>query len=242
MHNPLTDSANAPDGADHGNHRSTNLTDRSPSVNRYSDDLELALRDSYAAMLRHAQRTVEAAWRCGHLLNEARLTADRREGGFRGVLARAGIPKTTAYRLVDLFQRYPEVSQMGHFPSVDAALRALPAPATAPTGTEEQLQAEIERLQDGQRAMEEQSTELDAKRARLERRNAELLVAASGNPKIMACYAEAQLTRLQIADSKRILAEHQTKYEAERRRAAHYKRIAKRHGIDVRDPDLWRRQ
>ena len=60
------------------------------------------------------------------------IRPDRREGGFLGVLDRAGIPKTTDYRLIELFQRYPEVSHLGHFGSVAEALQLPQEDATEP--------------------------------------------------------------------------------------------------------------
>ena len=118
-------------GADTGNRNSPTVSTPSPVVKGYSepsekqsDDLESALRIAYEAMLHLRQRTLEEAWRTGYLLTEAQGTADRREGGFRGVCERAGVPKTTAYRLIELYESYPEVSHVGHFTSVDQALAA----------------------------------------------------------------------------------------------------------------------
>ena len=221
--------------ADLGN-RSTNLPAPPTAVKRYSDDLETCIREAYQAALSLGRRTVREAHRCGHLLIEAKGRTEH--GDWLPLLLRVGIAARTATRMMRLARRYKS-AEVGRFASVESAERALlPAPATA-TGTEAELQAEISRLQDGQRAMEEQSTELDATIARLERRCASALVAAASDPKRMECYAEAQLTTLKLADSRRAVAERQTAYEAERRRAVHYKRLLKQHGVDVTDPDLW---
>lgn len=64
------------------------------------------------------RRTVEEAHRCGYLLTDARRTADRRAGGFRGVLERSGIACRTAYRLIELDERCLEVCHVAHFTSV----------------------------------------------------------------------------------------------------------------------------
>ena len=59
-----------------------------PALLQIVDDLEQCIRDTYAGMMHYGQRTVVEAHRCGCLLIDAHDTADRREGGFRGVCQR----------------------------------------------------------------------------------------------------------------------------------------------------------
>ena len=122
--------ASLPRGAASGNRPTTVQAPSSlvkgfsdPSV-KQSDDLESCIREAFNAAVLLGRRAVAEAWRCGYLLTEARRTADRRDGGFRGVLARADIPLRTAYRLIELYERYPKCANLAHFTSVDRALAA----------------------------------------------------------------------------------------------------------------------
>ena len=128
-----------------------------PSV-KQSDDLESCIREAYNAAVLLGRRTVEEAHRCGYLLTEARRTADRRDGGLRGVLARADIPLRTAYRLIELYERYPKCADLAHFTSVDRAL-AKPKPAEyRPTGPAFDSEAAWDRIP----AVLEEGVELEA--------------------------------------------------------------------------------
>lgn len=90
-------------------------------MNFIQDDLEQRLRDAWTGLQR---RTVEQSHEIGEMLFQARETADRRDGGFRGVYQRANIPEHTAYRLIRLYERYPESCNLQDFSSVAAALQA----------------------------------------------------------------------------------------------------------------------
>ena len=90
-------------------------------MNWLQDGLEQRLSESWNGFKR---RTVEEAHAIGVMLVEAHQTADLREGGFRGVLRRSGIPHSTGYQLVELVSRYPEVSSVDTYPTVAAALQA----------------------------------------------------------------------------------------------------------------------
>ena len=102
----------------------TDVKRKSVPVQNPPDDLESCIREAFNAAVLLGRRAVAEAWRCGYLLTEARRTADRRDGGFRGVLARADIPLRTAYRLIELYERYPKCANLAHFTSVDRALAA----------------------------------------------------------------------------------------------------------------------
>ena len=198
-------------------------------------------------MLHLGQRTLEEAHRCGYLLAEAKRTAHWRDGGFRGVCERAGIPKTTAYRLVELYRRHPEVSQLGHFDSVTAALDAGTA---APTGKAAELDALLERLKEAAAVRAEEIAALDTKIESGTRRVADLLAdnaaaAAAGDTtsaKRLSCYAEVTRAHFEIADLKQGVASAMTRYEGARRRLKATDKLLKQHGIDVHDPDVWMRR
>ena len=71
----------------------------------------------------HARKAVTASWDCGQALLELKEVS--RHGEFLPALERIGIKKTTAYRLMELARAYPEISEIGKFDSVDAALRPI---------------------------------------------------------------------------------------------------------------------
>ena len=67
-----------------------------------------------------ARRTVEEAWLAGDAL--MRIKEQVPHGGWRAGLEERGISKSTAHRFITLRKRYPEMSQVGTFRSVQAAL------------------------------------------------------------------------------------------------------------------------
>ena len=67
-----------------------------------------------------ARRTVEEAWLAGDAL--LRIKDQLPHGGWRTGLEERGISKSTAHRFITLRKRYPEMSQVGTFRSVQAAL------------------------------------------------------------------------------------------------------------------------
>ena len=125
MADPSATSRSISTAADHGNNPGESVA---PSYTE--DDLEVCIREAFTAAVDLGRRSLEEAHRCGYLLHEARGTADRRDGGFRGVCERCDIALRTAYRLVELYEAYPKCANLAHFTSVDAALRAAkPTPA-----------------------------------------------------------------------------------------------------------------
>lgn len=93
------------------------LQNDGPAVNR-----EQRIAELYQQTRGLAQRTVQSAWECGRELACARDQAERHEGGFRGVLARTKVPRSTAYLWIQLWEAYPEVSSVGHFTSIRRAM------------------------------------------------------------------------------------------------------------------------
>ena len=67
-----------------------------------------------------ARRTVEEAWLAGDVL--LRIKKQLPHGGWRTSLEERGISKSTAHRFIQLRKKYPEMSQVGTFRSVQAAL------------------------------------------------------------------------------------------------------------------------
>ena len=67
-----------------------------------------------------ARRTVEAAWLAGDAL--LRIKEQLPHGAWTPALKERGISKSTAHRFIQLRQKYPEMSQVGTFRSVQAAL------------------------------------------------------------------------------------------------------------------------
>ncbi len=67
-----------------------------------------------------ARRTVKEAWLAGDAL--MRIKEQVPHGGWRAGLEERGISKSTAHRFITLRKRYPEMSQVGTFRSVQAAL------------------------------------------------------------------------------------------------------------------------
>ena len=67
-----------------------------------------------------ARRTVEEAWLAGDAL--LRIKDQLPHGAWRTSLEERGIPKSTAHRFITLRKRYPEMSQLGTYKSVQAAL------------------------------------------------------------------------------------------------------------------------
>ena len=67
-----------------------------------------------------ARRTVEEAWLAGDAL--LRIKQQLPHGAWRTSLEERGISKSTAHRFITLRKRYPEMSQLGTYKSVQAAL------------------------------------------------------------------------------------------------------------------------
>ena len=76
------------------------------------------------AFQQYARRTVEEAWLAGDAL--MRIREQLPHGGWRSGLEERGITKSTAHRFISLRKKYPEMSQVGTFSSVSAALTAKP--------------------------------------------------------------------------------------------------------------------
>ena len=76
------------------------------------------------AFQQYARRTVEEAWLAGDAL--MRIKEQLPHGGWRSGLEERGITKSTAHRFISLRKKYPEMSQLGTFSSVSAALTAKP--------------------------------------------------------------------------------------------------------------------
>ncbi|MCY3994409.1 MAG: hypothetical protein OXF50_24510 [Caldilineaceae bacterium] len=74
------------------------------------------------AFQQYARRTVEEAWLAGDAL--MRIKEQLPHGGWRSGLEERGITKSTAHRFISLRKKYPEMSQVGTFSSVSAALTA----------------------------------------------------------------------------------------------------------------------
>ncbi|MCY3899289.1 MAG: hypothetical protein OXF86_11985 [Caldilineaceae bacterium] len=74
------------------------------------------------AFQQYARRTVEEAWLAGDAL--MRIREQLPHGGWRSGLEERGITKSTAHRFISLRKKYPEMSQVGTFSSVSAALTA----------------------------------------------------------------------------------------------------------------------
>ena len=87
-------------------------------------------RRHWAEAQRLGRKTVEEAWRAGKALmkvNEAML-----HGGWGEWLEGEDIARRTAYRLIELAKRAPELCQIGTFATVDEALKDLPALVVKP--------------------------------------------------------------------------------------------------------------
>ena len=76
------------------------------------------------AFQQYARRTVEEAWLAGDAL--MRIKEQLPHGGWRSGLEERGITKSTAHRFISLRKKYPQMSQVGTFSSVSAALTAKP--------------------------------------------------------------------------------------------------------------------
>ena len=76
------------------------------------------------AFQQYARRTVEEAWLAGDAL--MRIKEQLPHGGWRSGLEERGITKSTAHRFISLRKKYPQMSQLGTFSSVSAALTAKP--------------------------------------------------------------------------------------------------------------------
>lgn len=76
------------------------------------------------AFQQYARRTVEEAWLAGDAL--MRIKEQLPHGGWRSGLEERGITKSTAHRFISLRKKYPEMSQVGTYSSVSAALTAKP--------------------------------------------------------------------------------------------------------------------
>ena len=76
------------------------------------------------AFQQYARRTVEEAWLAGDAL--MRIKEQLPHGGWRSGLEERGITKSTAHRFIRLRKKYPQMSQLGTFASVSAALTAKP--------------------------------------------------------------------------------------------------------------------
>ena len=112
---------------------SRNLPTEPEPVN---DRTEARIRETYARAENQSRATLASAWECGGYLRHAHETADRREGGFRGVLKRTRVPARTAYRWIRLARGFPEQRQLSGFLSINAALDALDAlDRSVPRGT-----------------------------------------------------------------------------------------------------------
>ena len=74
------------------------------------------------AFQQYARRTVEEAWLAGDAL--MRIRDQLPHGGWRAGLEERGITKSTAHRFISLRKKYPEMSHLGTFSSVSAALTA----------------------------------------------------------------------------------------------------------------------
>ena len=72
---------------------------------------------------RYRRRSLEEAWTCGRALSEVRDLMDH--GGWENWLESVRIARSTGHRWIRLSEQY-EMSQLGTFGSVDAALKAMP--------------------------------------------------------------------------------------------------------------------
>ena len=80
---------------------------------------------AFTEFLQLARRTVEQAWECGRLLTELKEVMEH--GAWLPWLEKNKISQRTAHRLMQLHLEY-QISQLGEFGSVDAALKAIPKP------------------------------------------------------------------------------------------------------------------
>ena len=110
------------------------------------------------AFQQYARRTVEEAWLAGDAL--MRIKEQLPHGGWRSGLEERGITKSTAHRFISLRKKYPEMSQLGTFSSVSAALTAKsrnPELETQSSNTEPQDQppAQPKLLEEAQEELQE---------------------------------------------------------------------------------------
>lgn len=104
------------------------------------------------AFQQYARRTVEEAWLAGDAL--MRIKEQLPHGGWRSGLEERGITKSTAHRFISLRKKYPQMSQLGTFSSVSAALTAKPRDSN--TDPEEQPPAQPQLLEEPQEDPETQ--------------------------------------------------------------------------------------
>jgi len=110
------------------------------------------------AFQQYARRTVEEAWLAGDAL--MRIKEQLPHGGWRSGLEERGITKSTAHRFISLRKKYPEMSQVGTFSSVSAALTAKSRYSeletqSSSTGPQDQPPAQPKLLEETQEELQE---------------------------------------------------------------------------------------
>ena len=87
-------------------------------------NIERRIAERFQRMVERQILQVQDAWHGGRDLALVRDQTHRHTGGFRGVLERTMVPRSTAYRWIELYEAYPEVSHVGHFSSITKAIEA----------------------------------------------------------------------------------------------------------------------
>jgi len=97
---------------------------------------ERELAGDFEQVSRHR---VEVAWRWGEAIYNLREGLEH--GDFLDYLHARGIAKSTAYRAIELFSAFPQISQIGKFATLTEARKAIPKPQkeTGIEGAEEAL-------------------------------------------------------------------------------------------------------
>ena len=98
---------------------------RGPGVAGVDEELEEQVKRHFAQVHQSMVRTLEEVWRLGKALRAAKKQV--RHGQWIPWLERIGIPVRMAQRAMALYDGYPQMRQLSHFDSVQAAMRALPA-------------------------------------------------------------------------------------------------------------------
>ena len=94
-------------------------------------ETEKDVKRHFESFRKQCQRTVEEAWSLGEALAAAKTQV--RHGWWLPWLKSMGLPRRSAQRFMQLYERYPEKRQVAHLESVDGALRALPPARTSVT-------------------------------------------------------------------------------------------------------------
>ena len=207
------------------------LTDEPTAAPSRLTEIDTELAKHAGAMVAAMRTTVTAAWHVGRLLLEAKELVGH--GAWVPWLRERGIEERQAQRFTRVAREYTleAVEELG---SVDAALRAIAAPAKATSSSDLPLRHQLDAKLGELAAVRKQEIELQHQVDDADRRIKLLMDDARPD----AAARQQELTGVQ-AEHDTLVAQvqrWQQRIEEEQRRSAFYERLARQHRIALGSP------